>query len=149
MPQFAAVAAAIVLLAQQESAANEDTWWKVANLDSGTELRVYKSGSTQPLLVKMDEANGDRIVVIKGKTQMAIRKEDITRLDFRPPSKQPRVKREDRIKTSDPGAAAQSPGKLGTNRIPHGTTESGSTLTFGNKPDFQTIYRRVSPADSK
>lgn len=144
MLQFAAIAA--LVLVAQESPASEDTWWKVANLDSGTELRVYKSGSTQPLLVKMDEANAERIVVIKGKAQMAIRKEDITRLDFRPPSKQPRIKREDRMKNSDPGTEVQSPGKLGSNRIPHGTTESGSTLTFGNKPDFQTLYRRVLPS---
>lgn len=138
--QFLTVVAAVMLFAQES--AGEDTWWKVANIDSGTELRVYKSGSIQPLVVRMDEANSERIVVIKDKTQLAIRKEDINRIDFRPPSKQPRFKREDRMKTSDPGTEVQSPGKLGSNRIPHGTTESGSTLTFGNKPDFQTIYRR-------
>ncbi|BDC48072.1 hypothetical protein F183_A03880 [Bryobacterales bacterium F-183] len=147
---FATLASAVVLVAQQQSGAGtEDTWWKVANLDRGTELRVYKSGSTQPLNVKMDEANAERVVVIKGKEQVAIRKEDITRLDFRPSAKQPRIKREDHMKTADPGTQVQSPGKLGSNRIPHGTTESGSTLTFGSKPDFETIYRRPIPSPGK
>jgi len=65
----------------------DDPWAKVKAIKSGNELRVYKKGSTQPLLVKMDDATDERLLVVNKNEQTSIAKEDIDRIDARPTNK--------------------------------------------------------------
>lgn len=120
----------------------DDPWAKVKAIKSGTELRVYKKGATQPLLVKMDEATDDHLVFVNKTSQSSLDKSEIDRIDARPSAKRP-VTKETKETTSDTSADPRSaiPGPQ-PNR-PGGTTSSSSTsLTFGSKPDFETVYRR-------
>src|SRR5471030_3330076 len=64
--------------------AADDPWAKVKDLKTGTELRVYKKGASQPLLVKMDEVTDENLVVVNKKEQIAIPKDQIDRVDYRP-----------------------------------------------------------------
>jgi hypothetical protein len=61
-----------------------DAWTKVRALKTGGELRVFEKGATQPILAQMDELTDENLVVIVKKTQMAIPKEQIDRVDARP-----------------------------------------------------------------
>src|SRR5947208_6775757 len=72
--------------------AADDPWAKVKEIKSGTELRVYKKGSAQPLLVKMDEATDERLVFVDKKEQTSIAREEIDRIDARPSGKRPVTK---------------------------------------------------------
>jgi hypothetical protein len=130
---------ALILLSACVAVAADDGWSKVIELKSGTELRIYKKGATQPLLAKMDEANDERIVVVLRNEQTAIPKDQIERLDRRPEQKGSRVKAESKVTTEQPGARADLP--MPRSGSPQGTSTS-SGLTIGGKPDFETIYRR-------
>jgi hypothetical protein len=118
----------------------EDPWNKVRELPSGTEIRIYKRGAKQPVTANLDEAHDDSIVVATKKEQVSISKEDIDRIDSRPPQTGSRVKKETKTTTKlDPkGSTPTSPLETG---VP--STSSSSSVTFGSKPDFETIYRRV------
>ena len=48
----------------------DDPWAKVKAIKSGSELRVYKKGAAQPLLVKMDEATDDRLASTDGRNKI-------------------------------------------------------------------------------
>ena len=129
--------------------ADGDPWAKVKELKTGTELRVYKKGSAQPLLVKMDELTDENLVVINRNEQTAIARDLIDRIDYRPTGKS-RVTTESKTTTTDstgdPKAVIPSPN-------PHGgsgqSTSSGGGLSIGSKPDFETAYRRPTGAPSK
>jgi hypothetical protein len=130
----------------------DDPWAKVKEIKSGSELRIYKKGSTQPLLVKMDEANDERIVVVTKNEQSAIAKEDIDRLDARLSGK-PRVTKETKTSVtdaaSDPRSAIPSPASRG-NVGGAGTSTSYSTgYSMGSKPDFELVYRRPTAPPKK
>ena len=119
--------------------AADDPWAKVKDLKTGTELRVYKKGSSQPLLVKMDEVTDENLVVVNKKEQIAIPKDQIDRVDYRPVK--PRVTKETRTTVSNGGEA--TPPAPGANQNTGGPTSSTSTsVSFGSKADFETIYRR-------
>src|ERR1035437_10697901 len=78
----------------------DDPWAKLKKLKTGTELRVYKKGAAQPLLVKMDELTDDNLVVIDKNAQTAIARELIDRVDYRPSGKS-RVTKETTTKVND------------------------------------------------
>ena len=121
--------------------AADDPWAKVKELKTGTELRVYKKGAAQPLLVQMDELTDDNLVVIDKKKQTAIARDQIERVDYRPSGKS-RVTRETTTKVTDsvgdPKAVIPSPHP----DTPGSTTSTSSNVSFGSKPDFETIYKR-------
>ena len=121
--------------------AAEDPWAKVKAIKSGTELRVYKKGSTQPLLVKMDEATDDRLVFVNKNEQTSLDKEEIDRVDARPSNKRA-VTKETKETMSDSNADPRSaiPGPQ-PNR-PGPTGSSSTSFSMGGKPDFETVYRR-------
>src|SRR5450755_2828630 len=119
----------------------DDPWAKLKELKTGTELRVYKKGAAQPLLVKMDELTDDNLVVINKNEQTAIARDQIDRVDYRPSGKS-RVTKETTTKVNDgvgdPKAVIPSPNP----GAPGSTTSTSSNVSFGSKPDFETIYKR-------
>jgi hypothetical protein len=121
-------------------------WKKVVDLKSGTELRIFKvKQPNQRVLAKMDEGDMERLVVVVGNSQTAIPRDEIDRIDYRPPSPvgggSSRMKVESQSKSSPPDTKNQSPGRLGSNN-PRGSYESGSSVSFGGKPGFEPLYRR-------
>jgi hypothetical protein len=129
----------LVLLTAITAVAANDGWSKVIELKTGTELRILKTGTTQPVMAQMDEANDERIVVIVKNEQVAVPKDQILRVDARPEQKSSRVKTETKVITQQPGARADLP--MPKSGSPQGTSTS-SGVTIVSKPDFETIYRR-------
>lgn len=122
--------------------AADNSWDKVRDLRTGTELRIYKKGAHQPVLGSMDEANDERLIAVVKNEQVAIQKDDIDRIDYRPASKS-RVTKETRTTQSD--STQTTP----VGPVPQGTRGGPSTSTStsfgsGSKPDFETIYRRTA-----
>lgn len=117
-----------------------DDWEKVRKLTTGTELRIYKRGSAQPMAAEMDEADDERMVVVYRNTQMGIPRSEIERIDARPKGGQ-RMTRETRTQPDSgfdpnqarPATPGQRPGGPGGS--------SSSSVTFG-RPGFETVYRR-------
>src|SRR5664279_2182829 len=95
----------------------DDPWAKVKDLKTGTELRVYKVGAAQPLLVQMGELTDDNLIVINKKEQTAIARDQIDRVDYRP--YKPRVIKENSSKVINNPDGGQS-------------TSSGSGLSIGS-----------------
>ena len=74
----------LLLLAAASAMAADDPWVKVRDLKSGAELRVYKKGSPQPVLAKMDQLTDENLIVVVKTEQVAIAREQIDRIDYRP-----------------------------------------------------------------
>ena len=134
------LAIALVTVSVLSIFAAEDSW-KSLQIKSGTEVRVYKRATSSPVVGKLDEVRPEALILVVKDTLTSIAKDDINRIDARPEQTGPRVKRESKteMKTSNPG-----PGTPGLNQgsgAPEG--HSSSTLTFGGKPDFETVYRRT------
>ena len=127
----------------------DDPWAKVKELKTGTELRVYKKGAAQPLLVKMDELTDDNLLVIDKNQQTAIARDLIDRVDYRPSGKS-RVVKETTTKSNDgvgdPKAVVPGPQQQGN---PGPSTSTSSNVSIGSKPDFETIYRRPTGGPPK
>ena len=128
----------------------DDPWAKVKELKTGTELRVYKKGSAQPLTVKMDELTDDNLLVIDKKEQTAIPRDLIDRIDYRPTGKS-RVTTESKMATKDttgdPKAVIPAPNSRGGSAGPASETSSG--ISIGSRPDFETVYRRPTGGPPK
>ncbi len=124
----------------------DDPWTKVRDLKSGTEIRVYRRGSVEPVLARMDEATDERLLIVVKNEQIAILRDQVDRIDYRPSQKTARTVKETKTTTSLPGADAPSPGPQSP-PITTTSTTTGTSVTFtGSKPDFQTLYRRPPPA---
>jgi hypothetical protein len=136
----------LVMLAGLVAFGAEDEWAKVKALKTGAEIRVYKKGSMQPVLAQMDELTGENLIVIVKKTQTAIPKDQIDRIDARPTGGS-RVTKETTTKETFPDSkAAADAGPAG----PAGPTTSTTTsVNMGSKPDFETVYRRPAGAPKK
>ena len=135
----------LVLLAAVTAFAADDAWTKVRDLKSGTELRIFKKGGLHPILAKMEEANADSLIIVEKKEELAIPRDQIDRIDYRP-VKGGRVTRETREKVEGPDAttAAELP-----NGAPGETVSTSTSLVIGGQPDYQTIYRRPPPEPKK
>jgi hypothetical protein len=127
---------ALFLCAALLAFAADDPWAKVKELKTGAELRVFKKGAAQPLLVQMDELTDDNLVVIAKNQQTAIPRDQIERVDYRPSGKS-RVTKETKSKSDDAVGATRP------------TTTTSSNVSIGSKPDFETIYRRPTGAPPK
>ena len=122
--------------------ATEDAWNKVKELKSGSEVRILKAGSKDAVLGKIDEADDERVVVVVKNTQLAIAKADVVSLEARPLGGS-RVKKESRTEKVDPAA------ELAKSKVPvpgasatPGLSSSSSSVSFGNKPGFELVYRK-------
>ncbi len=133
---FLLVLAAITILAA------DNPWIKVRELKSGSDLRIYKRGASQPIMATMDEANDERLIAVVKNEQMAFAKADIDRIDARPETKGGRM-----IKTTTTSSTTELHDKVAAPGPQGQMGPSSSTSTsFSNrpKPDFETIYRRVA-----
>src|SRR5581483_496568 len=136
-------AAAVAFGADQ---ATDKAWAKVKELKTGTELRIFKKGAVKAVLAVLDEANDENLIVMVKNEEIAINRDDIDRVDYRP-------KRAPEGPTVEHHGTERGPeGNIPTPRgQPVGpTVSSGSSVSFGgSKPDFETIYRRPPPAPKK
>ena len=137
MPKFL-----ILALAAISAFAADNPWDKVRELKTGTELRILRKGSRQPILATMDEANDERLVVVVKNEQQAIQKDDIDRIDFRPATKSKIAKETRTTQTDTTQTSSVGPQPRGSQTGPATST----TTSFGGapKPDFETIYRRTA-----
>jgi hypothetical protein len=128
----------------------DDPWAKVKELKTGTELRVYKRGSAQPMTVKMGDLTEENLVVINKNAETAIARDEIDRIDSRPSGK-PRVTTESKVATKDvtgdPKAVIPAPNSRGVGSGPGSSTSSG--ISMGSRPDFETIYQRPTGGGPK
>jgi hypothetical protein len=124
----------LLMLAGLVAFGADDEWTKVRSLKTGAELRVYKKGSTQPVLAQMDELTDENLVVILKKTQTAIPKDQIDRIDARPPSG---------------GATKETTTKQTVDADGKENTSTSTGYSFGGKPNFETVYRRPPGATQR
>ena len=117
-------------------------WDKVRELKTGVELRILKKGSRQPILGTMDEANDERLVVVVKNEEIAIQKEDIDRVDYRPAGKGRGTKETHTTQTDTTQTTPVGPTAQGTRPGP--STSTTTSYSSGSKPDFETIYRRTA-----
>jgi hypothetical protein len=115
-----------------------DPWTKVREITSGDEVRIFKRDTKQPLLARFDEARDDSIVIVVKNEQIAVRKDQIDRIDARRTGGS-RVKAETKTSTGGP---EQRPDTPVPNRSPAPATSVSSGISVGSKPDFETVYRR-------
>lgn len=123
-----------------------DEWAKVKALRTGAEIRVFKKGSMQPVLAQMDELTDENLVVLLKKTQTAIPKDQIDRIDARPMGGS-RVVKETSTKETYPDAKSAGPGPQKSPDVPGSSTST--SISVGSKPDFETVYRRPVGAPKK
>jgi hypothetical protein len=133
-----------ILLAAAAAFAADDPWAKVKELKTGTELRIYKKGTPQPILAKFDDFNEDTLIVVVRNEQSAIAKDLVDRIDARP-NKPGRITRETRSKETDPDPIPAPPGQA--SNVPG--TSTSTSVGVGSKPDFELIYKRPSPSPRK
>ncbi len=117
--------------------APNDPWTKVHELKSGAELRIFKKGVRQPVLATYEDLNDDSLIIATKTEEVAIPKDQIDRIDFRP-KPESRVTKETRTTVTDPDPA--SPPNHSAAAAQPGSSTS-TNFSFGSKPDFQTIYR--------
>ena len=123
--------------------AAEDAWNKVSKLKSGAEVRIFKRGTTQPLLGKLDEVTDDNVVVVLKSEQVAVPKDQIERIDYRPAHTGGKIVKDTKTTVSGPDANAASRPQEGPGTQ---STSTSTNLNFRSKPDFETVYRRT-PAE--
>jgi hypothetical protein len=138
--------AILCILVAAAAFAADDGWTKVRDVKSGTEVRIIKKGSREPVLAKMDEANDERVVVVLKNEQVSIAKDQIDRFDARPNKPGSRITRESKTTVSN---NENQPSTPGLRTAPGPSTSVSSGLSIGSKPDFETIYRRQVGAPPK
>jgi len=125
--------------------AADDSWDKVRAAKSGAEMRVYKKDAKPPLQAKFDEATSDSLIAVVKDAQVFIPKDEIERIDYRPPQTSSRVTRETKTTKGVDDSAADSQGQpmaKGKTAPPSAaTSSSSSSVAIGGKPGFELIYR--------
>jgi hypothetical protein len=138
---------AVTVCFAQESprveAKREDPWAKVHDIKSGTELRIIRKDSRQPVLAVFEDLNEDALIVATKKEEIGIPKDQIERIDARPAGGS-RMNKETHTSTTD-----STLGPPTQNSSPVPTTSTSSGVMFGGKPDFVTVYRATSASLTK
>jgi hypothetical protein len=124
-----------------------DAWTKVSKLKSGTEVRIFKRAASQPMLAKLDEVTSDNVVVVLKNEQVAIPKDQIERIDYRPAQTGGKLVKDTKTIVTDPDAKTASRPPQEGPATP--STSTSTNLSIRSKPDFETIYRRTSSAPPK
>ncbi len=117
----------------------DDQWTKVKELKSGTEIRVYKKGASQPLLAKAGDATDEKLIVVLKNEETAIDKKDIERIDARPAAGK-RTKVTSTATANEP--TSQPVDGVRPENYPKPGSSYSSGVSMGSKPDFETIYQR-------
>ena len=125
----------LLLLAALAAFAAGDDWSKVKALKTGAELHVYKKGSMQPVSAQMADLTDENLIVLIKKTETAIPRDQIDRIDARPSAGRSVTKES----TTKEG--------VGTDGAP--TSSSSTGYSFGSKPDFEMVYKRSPVAPKK
>ena len=140
----------LVLCAAAVAFGAEDPWAKVKELKTGSELRVYKRGSAQPLLVKMGDLTDDNLVVVNKKEETAIPRNQIDRIEARLAA---RTRTTTDTESAEKNAASDPRSSIpGPNAPPgamHAPTTTTSTGVQWTKQDFEVVYRRPTGAPKK
>jgi hypothetical protein len=121
--------------------ASDDDWSKVKQTTTGADVRVFKKGSSKPVLAKLDEATDEKLLVVVKNEQVAIPREQIDRIDYRPPGGN-KVTKETKVTQNDPpGSGTPQRGPTYGASVP--SQQNVTTgVTVGGKPDFELLYRR-------
>jgi len=133
-----------VFMAAAAAFAADDPWVRVKDLKSGTELRIYKRGTAQPILAKSDDVTDDNLIVVVRNEEIAIARDVVDRIDYRP-NKGSRVTSETKSGQTDPDPV---PAPLGRESAVPGTSSSTS-LSVGSKPGFELLYKRPTAPSKK
>jgi|SRR5215469_9919106 len=140
----------LVLCAATLAFGADDPWAKVKELKTGSELRVYKRGSAQPLLVKMGDLTDDNLVVVNKKEETAIPRNQIDRIEARQAA---RTRTTTDTESAEKNAASDPRSSIpGPNAPPgamHAPTTTTSTGVQWTKQDFEVVYRRPTGAPKK
>lgn len=132
-----------------------DDWNKVKDLPGGSDLKIYERGSVQPRLAKFSDATDSSLIVIVKNEQIAIPKDKIDRIESRPPTKKGGRKVVHETRVDDPAKPKTDAGPYGPTAGPErgvpGTPGYSSTtsVSYGDKGDFSTVYRRASGAPAE
>lgn len=130
----------LILLAALTLFGADNPWLKVRQLPNRSELRIYRNGDKSPLNAVLADTSDDAIVVVAKNKQLTLRKDEIDRLDARPPAKPSKPEVTTTSKQTDPDYTPQ-PGPGARPALPG--TSSASGISFGsNKGDFKTVYTR-------
>jgi hypothetical protein len=128
----------LFLLAAIVALGADEPWAKVRGIKRGTELRIYKTSAKLPVLAQIDEANEENLIIIVKNEQMAIARDQIDRIDYRPPGG--RVSKETKSRVDSPETGALKPDGAQPSSRP--SSSSSTSVSVHSKPDFETIYRR-------
>ena len=142
--------AAVLMLALMTVFAADD-WKKVSELKTGTDLKIYERGATQPRQAKFSDVTEENLLVIIKNAQVAIPKDKIDRIDCRAPRKSG-VKVDNQVQQDNP-AKPSSNDRQGPSQPVHSGTglpsySSSSNVTFDGG-EYWTIYRRSTPPPAK
>jgi hypothetical protein len=105
------LAAAVTVLAQ------DDAWITVQQVESGTDLRIYKKGEKKPISGKMGQASDGNLMIVVKNGQESIDKEQIDRIETR---------------TEEPSSHVKQVMQ------PNGRRRQ---VTVRSKPHYETIYQ--------
>jgi len=140
----------LVLCAAAVAFGAEDPWAKVKELKTGSELRVYKRGSAQPLLVKMGDLTDDNLVVVNKKEETAIPRDQIDRIEARLAARtRTTIDTESAEKNAASDPRSSIPGRNAPPGGMHAPTTTTSTGVQWTKQDFEVVYRRPTGAPKK
>ena len=139
-------AALLILLSALAVFAADDPWAKVKDLKAGAEIRVYKKGSSQPMAALMGDLTEDNLIIVVKKEQSAIPRDQIDRIDARPPAGR-RMTTQTTTKQTYPDANSAGPSPNKGADVPGSSTDTN--VSFGSKPDFETVYRRPTGGPKK
>jgi len=130
---------ALLLLAALTLFGADSPWLKVQKLPNRSELRIYRKGEKSPMNAILADTSADAIVVVAKDKQLTVHKDEIDRLDARPPAKPSKSHVTTTEKQSDPDYTPQP----GPGHVALPATSSSSSLSFGgNKGEFKTVYTR-------
>ena len=101
-----------------------DPWQKAMELAAGSDIRIYKQGSSKPLLGKIAGIGDGKVQIVVRNDQIAIRQDDIDRIDYHPPKGKP-------VTTES------------TTTDSSGTNTTSSTGTSWSRDGWQTVYRKT------
>ena len=129
----------IVICAVAAFAAHDDSWSKVRDLKTGTEVRVVKTDSVTPVIARFAELTDENLLVTVKNQELAIAREKIERVEYRP--QKSRLTTESKSTTNSYEVDTTKPSPRGGP-----STSYSSGVSIADNVPFETIYRRTPAA---